>query len=257
MTTDMLEGSTPAGLQDIHTEAFLVHLRTEGYAERTIHKKRSIVAAFVRWAKSKQLSLDHLCDSDLTTFVNRSPGRKSARVQFELAALRLLLEYLQTEAEAPLPVSGGKFSADDLTQRYMDYLRQDLGLAENSVRVYVPFVRDFLANQIVDGGCLSPCAFDVPTIRNYLLAHSIGRSGEYLRLLTIALRSFFHFLFIRGDTPIDLCVSVPSVRRWRQSSVPAYLTPEEEERVLASTDRLSFEALRGVARPWPATGGAK
>jgi integrase len=58
-----------------------------------------------------------------------------------------------------------------------------------------------------------------------------------MRLMAVALRSFCHFLFLRGHTPRDLYESVPTVRKWRQSSVPTFLTPEQEEVIIASTDR--------------------
>jgi integrase/recombinase XerD len=243
-----LEDGRPVGLLDIHVEASLKHLRAEGYAERTLRRKRSIMATFAQWTRRERIALDHLNDSDIAAFVKRSSETRAARIQFELAALRPLLEYLRAETGAQLPPAPVDASpGDDLKKRYMDYLRQDRGLAENSVLVYVPFIRDFLTSQISDSGCLSPGAFDALTIRSYLLARSVGRSGEYSRLLATALRSFFHFLFLRGDTRLDLSVSVPSVRKWRQSPVPAFLSPEEEERVLASTDRSTSRGRRDYA----------
>jgi integrase/recombinase XerD len=110
--------------------------------------------------------------------------------------------------------------------RYLDYLRQDRGLANNSVLVYGPFIRDFLNSQDAGDGSVLPDAFDAVTIRNHLLAHSKGRSAEYTRLMAVALRSFCHFLFLRGHTARDLYESVPSVRKWRQSTVPTFLTPD-------------------------------
>ena len=246
MTTDTYDGA-PQGLLDLHLEAFLGYLRTAGYAERTLRNKRSIVAAFARWAGREQIALNHLGDSDIAEFAKRWSGAGTARARSELAALRLLLEYLRAQTFAPLPMPVSASSDDALAKRYADYLRQDRGLAENSVRVYLPLIRGFLASQIAAGGCWSPNAFDAPTIRSYLLAKSINRSGEYVRLLATALRSFFHFLFVRGDTPRDLCASVPPVRTWRQSSVPASLSLEEEERVLASTNRSTSRGRRDHA----------
>jgi integrase/recombinase XerD len=243
-----LEDGSPVGLLDIHVEAFLKHLRAEGYAERTLRRKGLIAAAFARWTRREQVAIDDLNDSHMAAFVERSPRKRKARVKLELAALRPLLEYLRVEAGRPIsPLSIDASPAADLTRRYMDYLRKDRGLTENSVHVYIPFIRDFLTSQIAGGGCLSPGAFDALTIRSYLLARSVGRSGEYSRLLATALRSFFHFLFLRGDTRLDLSISVPTVRKWRQSSVPAFLSPEEEERVLASTDRSTSRGRRDHA----------
>src|ERR1700730_1001513 len=117
----------------------------------------------------------------------------------------------------------------DIHSRYVDYLRQERGLAKNSVFVYGPFIRDFLDSQDAGNGSILSDAFDAETIRNHLLARSRGRSGEYMRLMAVALRSFCHFLFLRGHTPRDLYESVPTVRKWQQSTVPTFLTPEPEE----------------------------
>jgi len=113
---------------------------------------------------------------------------------------------------------------------------------------YAPFIRDFLRSQNAgNGGFVLPDAFDARMIRNHLLARSKGRSGEYMRLMAAALRSFCHFLFLRGDTPRDLASAVPTVRKWRQSSVPTFLTPEQEETILACTDRSSPRGRRDYA----------
>ncbi|MBP0625204.1 tyrosine-type recombinase/integrase [Cupriavidus sp. LEh25] len=56
-------------------------------------------------------------------------------------------------------------------------------------------------------------------------------------MLAIALRSFCRFLFVHGHVARDLSVCIPTVRRWRQAEIPAFLTPEQIERLLATTDR--------------------
>ena len=74
------------------------------------------------------------------------------------------------------------------------------GLTENSVHVYVPFIRDFLAAQTAQTGCVSPKSFDALIIRSFILEHTLDRSSEYARLLCTALRSFFRFLLLCGQT---------------------------------------------------------
>ena len=114
--------------------------------------------------------------------------------------------------------------------------------------VYAPFIRDFLRSQDAgDGSRILPDMFDASTIRNHLLTRSKGRSGEYMRLMAVALRSFCHFLFLHGDTLRDLAISVPMVRKWCRSSVPTFLTPEQVETILASTDRSTPRGHRDYA----------
>lgn len=246
-TTDTIKEGVSEGLTIRHIESFLEQLRATRYAEATLCKKRWVLNAFARWMKSKNIALAHLDEPAIATFVKRLIGAPAARVQFELAVLRLLLAYLRGKTILRLPTPDVESAIDEIHDRYVGYLRQDRGLAENSVLVYAPFIRDFLNSQKAGNGSVLPDAFDALTIRNYLLARSNGRSGEYMRLMAVALRSFCHFLFLRGDTPRDLSNSVPTVSKWRQSSVPKFLTPEQEEYVLSSTDRSTPRGRRDYA----------
>ena len=115
------------------------------------------------------------------------------------------------------------------------------------MHVYVPFIRDFLAAQTTQTGCVSPESFDALIIRDFILEHTRDRSSEYTRLLCTALRSFFRFLLLCGQTLRDLSNSVPMVRKYRQSVPPAFLSPEEVERVLAATDRSTLSGRRDHA----------
>lgn len=242
-------GDAYDGLPNRHIEAFLDRLRTTRYSEVTLCNKRRVLSALSRWMKNKNLAVANLNESTLTSFMERLTSMPVARMQFELVVLRMFLAYLHGEEIVCLPTA---VAADDsaiikIHGRYVDYLRQDRGLAKNSVLVYAPFIRDFLNSQNAGDGSLLPNAFDAITIRNHLLARSKGRSGETMRLMAVALRSFCHFLFLRGETPRDQYAVVPSVRTWRQSSVPRFLTPEQEESILLTTDRSTACGRRDYA----------
>ena len=241
MTTPTLEDATPDRRIDNQIEPFLKHLRAAGYAERTLHKKRTAARAFARWTRRKQIVLNDLNDGHIAAFVARSPRRRKAHVKFELAAMRLFFGYLRGHAGLRRPPSQADVSAADaLLQNYKDYLRKDRGLTENSVQVYAPFVRDFLTTQTTQAGCVSPESFDALIIQSFILEHTLGRSGEYTRLLCTALRSFFRFLVLRGQTLRDLS----KVRKYRQAVPPAFLSPDEVERVLTAVDRSTLSGRR-------------
>jgi len=251
MITDKVfaaKGGPLLGPFNIHLDSFLTHLRIEGYANRTLRKKRIIAASFARWSVGKQISVDDLNELHLTAFVERRPRRGKARIKAELATLRLFLKYHRAELGMPItPLQIDASPADNLKQRYMDYLRKERGLTENTIRVYLPFIHDFLSEQVVKTGCASPEALDAITVRDFLINHVSSRSREYLRLLATVLRSFFRFLYLRGETAIDLALSVPTVRRWREATVHPYLSPEEVERVLSTADRSIPRGCRDYA----------
>ena len=136
---------------------------------------------------------------------------------------------------------------EPLFSRYLNYLRNDRGLAKNSVLVYAPFIRCLLVDQVAKTGSVSVHAFDATSIRSFLLERIHGRSGEYARLLGTALRSFFRFLFLCGDLPTDLSASVPTVCKPRRNTVPAFLLPEEIDRVIAAIDRSTLTGRRDHA----------
>jgi integrase/recombinase XerD len=157
LTTPTLEDGTPDHRLDNQIEPFLEHLCAAGYAERTLRKKRTIARAFARWTSRKQIALNDLDDAHIAAFVARSPRRRKAHVKFELAVMRLFFGYLRGHAGLQRPPSQTEVSAADaLLQNYKDYLRKDRGLTENSVHVYVPFVRDFLAAQTTQGASSPP-----------------------------------------------------------------------------------------------------
>jgi site-specific recombinase XerD len=137
--------------------------------------------------------------------------------------------------------------AEEITQRYVAFLRENRGLAENSIAVYAPCAREFFTYRVTQTGRLALETLDADTIRAFLLGHVAKRSIESARLMSVSLRSVLRFLFLRGETPRDLSSAVPMVRTYRQSTVPAVLSTEEVQRVLATPDRSTVHGRRDAA----------
>ena len=234
------ESGPVLGLQDTHVEAFFAHLRAAGYAERTLRKKRGVARSFARWTRCRKVAAEDLDESHAAAFLRRCGRRPKDWTAPARATVRLFLEYCRLDRGRSSTVEGVEVSpAKTLLQSYVDYLRGERGLAENSIHVYAPYIRDFLDERSARGGGIAPERFDAPSVHAFVLDHIRGRSSEYARLLGSALRSFLRFLYARERTPTDLSFAVPAVRRWRQATVPAFLLPEQVERVLATTDRAS------------------
>jgi len=131
--------------------------------------------------------------------------------------------------------------------RYAEYLRAERGLRARSVEVYLPYVAAFLKSQGTAEGGFHPRSLDAQRVRDYLLDGTRGRSSAYAKLVAASLRSFLRFLFLRGETPLDLSMAVPTVRRWSRAPLHAFLTPEASERVLAVPDRTTPSGQRDYA----------
>src|SRR5215471_8778626 len=239
-------GRAQQRLLDDQIEPFLQHLRDAGYAERTLRKKRTIARAFARWAKRKGIATIDLNDGHADAFARRLPRGGEPRLKFELAAVRLFLGYLRATAGLQFPAPQAPASSTaSLLQQYENHLRNDRGLAENSLRVYLPLIRTFLASKLAGNGF--PRSLKALTIRDFVVAQTRNRSPEYVRLLATALRSFCRFLFLFGHMAVDLAPSVPRVCKFRQSTPPAFLAPEEVTRAMAAMDRSTPRGPRDYA----------
>jgi site-specific recombinase XerD len=246
MTTNGSEVASLICPLHLYVDSFLDHLHVNGYAPQSVTNTRSIAIAFARWSQREGIGVDDLCEDHLAAFVKRRPWRPASAV--EMRALRQFLTHLRVKRGVPVMAEDKPASpADVLTQRYVYYLRTGRGLAENSVLIYTPCVRDFLAYWLTKTGSITIETLDVETIRAFLIERIAHRSSESSRLLAVALRSFLRFLFLRGETPRDLSAAVPMVRTYRLSGVPALLSPEEVERVLSTTDQATTRGRRDHA----------
>jgi integrase/recombinase XerD len=229
---------------DGHLAEFLARLVTAGYVETTQRAKRRLLVPFIRWVREARVAVGDLDEAALSRFLGRASRQRPKRGDMEHATVHQFLEHLRGVGVAPPCRSSMPSPPEVLVRRYLDHLRGDRGLCARSIEVYSPFVRAFVVAQRLPERLL---ALDASTVRGYLLDCSRNRSVSFVRLLTAALRSFLRFLFVDGGTSADLSTAVPPVRRWRFAAVPPFLTPEEIERVIATTDRSTVRGRRALA----------
>jgi site-specific recombinase XerD len=141
-----------------------------------------------------------------------------------------------------------------LVKRYADFLRNEKGLAELSLKVYLPVAEDLLHYLEAEHSTRSVRRLDASLLRAFLFDRARARSSEGVRLLASSLRSFLRFLHVQDEIPKDLTAAIPTVRRWAQPDIPKKLTPAEVKRVLEAPDpdtatgRRDFAILLLLAR---------
>ena len=195
------EDSQTSRLLDLHVASFVNSLRAAGYAESSVVKRQSAAKVFVRWTRDEQVAAAELDDPQVTAFLKRTPERTKDQGRLERAALGLFVHHLREEGEVlPPPKRDDASPVAAMKAHYVDFLRNERGLTAQSINVYSPFVEDFLTEWVKRTGAGSAGGWDAQFVDEFLLDHARDRSSEYTRLLATTLRSFLHFLFLRGET---------------------------------------------------------
>jgi site-specific recombinase XerD len=248
MITATTEDGTLQRVLEDEIQPFLERLRAARYTNETLQRKRTITKEFAQWAQQHLIVAENIDSNCAAEFVGRWSQTAKTRAALERATVRLFVKHLYAQGRLRcITAKQPESVCSNYLRRYEEYLRKDRGLADNSVHVYVPFVRDFLSTQVIKAGCLSATTFDTLQIRSFLVAQTKGRSDEYTRLLATSLRSFLRFLFFAGETDSDLSGSVPMVRKYRMSRPASFLSAEQTELVLTATDRSISTGRRDYA----------
>jgi site-specific recombinase XerD len=231
-----------------HFDGFIAEVKASGYAPGSVCTKRAALRRFLLWRRRQKPPGSEPDESEVAQFMARSSRLTPKHRSLASTALTAFLRYLRREGviatSAPGPL---ETISSALENRYADFLRNDKGLAELSLRVYLPLVADLLGYLEKQHGSMSVRELDAGKLRAFLFDRAKGRSSEFVRLLATSLRSFLRFLHAQGEISRDLTDAVPTVRRWAHPDIPRKLTPEEVDRVLGAPDRSTATGRRDLA----------
>jgi site-specific recombinase XerD len=230
----------PLGLS---LQALATSLVEDGYADQTVRSKLRLLADLGRWFGLTGLTVAHLDERHVEAFVKH---RQQVR-RGDLKTLEQFLDHLRKRAVIPdrAPVRDLSPLADILS-RYEEHLRSERGLVTATVLNYLPYIRRFLVERFREGPFLFG-QVNSSDISNFVLRHGPSMSVGRAQLMTTAFRSFFRYLFQKGELQANLAAAVPTVADWRLSTVPKYLAPEEVKRVLEACNRRTASGRRDYA----------
>lgn len=227
---------------------FVAGLEALGYAAKTLCTKRAALRRFISWRRRLRPPGKEPDESEVAEFLANSSELGPAHRCLASRALSGFLEHLRRrEVISTCAPETPKTVSSALQRRYADFLRNEKGLAELSLHVYLPLVGDLLGYLEKHYRTSSVRRLDASILRAFLFEHARGLSSECVRLLATSLRSFLRFLHAQGEIAHDLTTAIPKVRRWTQPGIPKKLTPEEVDRVLAAPDRTTATGRRDYA----------
>jgi site-specific recombinase XerD len=176
----------------------------------------------------------------------RHRSRKQSIQPGDRAALKRLLSVLReagtiAPATPPLPASH-----EQIFDAFSHYLREERGLAPNSIVHHLPFIRLFL-REVCPSGARDLGRINQANVTHYIERHARDQSATSGKSMCWAVRSFLRYLHHRGLNPLPLASCVPSIRRWKLASLPTYLSAVQVQTVLDGCDRTTVLGRRDYA----------
>ena len=229
-----------------HVERFCAWLQERGYDGMTVRLKMSILGRFDGWVRESQIAVGDLDERRALEFITSHRregwgyrGAEYTVVQFVgfLRRAGVVAACAQPRDDSPTGLLLGRFDT---------YLRDERGLAPCTISSYRFVVRPFVARYFADAAD-SPAAVRAGQVRSFLLDRTRGVPPRRAQTVASAMRSFLRFLFLRGETPIDLAHAIPTVRQGRGAAMPRHLALHEVERVLRACDLSSHTGRRDHA----------
>ena len=129
-----------------------------------------------------------------------------------------------------------QWTIDSLVGAYDEYLHSVRGAQPETRRAYSRDVRQFLEAVFDDRRSVAPAAITAADVALFIEERSRRLRPGSMKMVAAGLRGFFRFLALLGDGDPRLAGAVPTVARWRLSTLPKFLDRESEAQLLASFD---------------------
>jgi site-specific recombinase XerD len=199
-----------------------------------------------RWLAVEGLETSQLSEARVEAFLADRPsgGRRPAPGK---RSFRPLLEYLTDERAIGEEDVAPLTELDLLVARYQDWLVHERGLASTTVRRYLGLARRFLQECCSGGSRFTVEGLTGTQVVAFLRAECSRVSVGSAKGRVAELRSLLRFLYLESLTPMFLADSVPPVAGWHDTGLPASLSAEEVEAILASCDRSCPTGARDFA----------
>lgn len=196
------------------------------YAPLTIKSHIWLLASFGDWLAASGTDLGTVQSGTIEDYLTQRFDGDNPRHNYALILPRLLIQLGAMSKPEPLPTHFDPILAD-----FTRYLAQERGLSESSNKNYNGFVKQFLQERFGDGPALLSTLTPADVVA-FQLRHSRTLSHGRVLLLASALRCFFRYLLVRGETTTNLAGAVQMVAEWRMQNLPKSLEPEQVQQLL-------------------------
>lgn len=227
--------TAPKGQLAPHAVGFRRELAAAGYSKSAAKKHLNLMVHLDAWLEDEGLRVSALASEEVEGFfvARREAGCANLLTSRSVAPLVAFLRGAgAVPPPEPKPATG---AIEVLLDRFGAHLRQERGLVEGTVRLYLRVATRFVVWRFGDGhvelGDLSAA-----NVTGFVTRECRPLSVSSARQTVSALRSFLRFLRMEGLTNLALDQAVLSVAGWNPS-LPRAISVDHVQRLLASCDR--------------------
>jgi site-specific recombinase XerD len=213
-----------------HLDSYLKRIEQEGFLPSSVPMQMYAIARFSNWLQTAQLDLHQVDEATVQRFLRRDPSIVHSGESAPLRRFLALLREIGLTAARP-PESRNR--QQQFIDEYQRYLRQERGLAENSLPNYVPFAEQLLSIRFGDADMNFP-ELTATDVTKFLQDRAQQLSPGRAKLLVTSLRSFLRYLRHRGETSVDLAECVPPAAVWSPCQSSCLLARCNESSIAAS-----------------------
>ena len=225
-----------SGLANLYLEDFIVWLESQGYCRFTIRRHVREVVHFADCAEAEGLALRDLDRGALNRLCSQLAERKSLRYpcgkQKQIChSACLFVNFLEAVGAVEACPPRRSTQEPALLLQFREWMRTQRGTLDTTLNKYrLPII------DLLDDLGIEPSAFDAIRLREFLLRRVSCFSQGKSKNLATAVRMFLRFLIARGYCAPGLEHAIPTVAKWRLSSLPKYLSVQDVECLINSCD---------------------
>jgi integrase/recombinase XerD len=232
------------GFLGTYLELMAGELSARGYAHRTARRYLQLAECFGGWLKDNSINLHEITPDHTKEFLDQRTQRPNYGDPF---ALKFMLNILRQQGVyAPEFPKKRRTQAEDLVEKFSNYLTRERGLAPSTILYYTDFSRKFLSDKFADGPA------NLSSVSSADLIAFVQRQASILQTkrakgMTTALRSFLRYAKYQGYIDTDLAKVVPTVAHWAMATLPKNIPSDKCELFLSRCKRRTPVELRNYA----------
>ena len=238
-----MHGISADRFEDLAIAEYTAYLQGRRYASRTVDLYRQCLEDFIGWRSRTRHHGRGPDEALVSAFIDDDRDRRRhflarpRRAPYEEnAALMGWLKMLRIEGAIPVRAIDGDATIEAEISAFDGYLVEARGLQPATRIVRRRDTRAFLAGCKLRGG-RSLTDVSAAEVSNFFARYTAGWKPGSVQSAAASVRSYFRFKAVSGVACTTLVAALPRTVRWRLSSVPRALTPQEIAQLLESCNR--------------------